>query len=112
MASTGKAKAKSDSLEAEQEFRQEVELRDEERVREEEIEQQDLNQGMDTGTHSSTHLGVDWGPEYRLRPRTEQTSPTKEQIEARAYELYQQRGGESGHDVEDWLAAEKELKQL
>ena len=52
MAGTGKAKAKSDSLEAEQELRQEVELRQEERHTSERIEQQDLNQGMDTGTHS------------------------------------------------------------
>ena len=35
--------------------------------------------------------------------------PSNEQIEARAYELFLERGGEDGHDVEDWLAAEKEL---
>jgi hypothetical protein len=35
--------------------------------------------------------------------------PSNEQIEARAYELYLERGGENGHDVEDWLSAEKEL---
>jgi hypothetical protein len=110
MASAGKAKAWSDSLEAEQELRQEVELREEERLIGERIEQQNLNQGMDTGTHSSTHLGVDWGPSYSVKPQIEQ-GPTKEQIEARAYELYLQRGCKDGHDVEDWLAAEKELKQ-
>ena len=32
-----------------------------------------------------------------------------EQIAARAYELYQQRGGVDGHDVEDWLQAEREI---
>jgi Protein of unknown function (DUF2934) len=111
MAGTGKAKDKSDSLEAEEELRQEVELRDEERVTEEQIEQQDLNQGMDTGTHSSTHRGVNWSPSYRLRSEIEQTFPTKQQIEARAYELYLQHGREDGHDVEDWLMAEEELKQ-
>jgi len=26
-----------------------------------------------------------------------------------AYELYVQRGGEHGHDLEDWLAAERRL---
>lgn len=36
---------------------------------------------------------------------------TKEQIEQRTYELYSERGGEDGHDLEDWLAAEKELAQ-
>ena len=37
--------------------------------------------------------------------------PTREQIAERAYALYLERGAESGHDVEDWLAAEKELSQ-
>jgi len=35
--------------------------------------------------------------------------PTKEQIEKRAYELYLARGCDPGKDVEDWLAAEREL---
>lgn len=39
-----------------------------------------------------------------------QQVPTREQIEHRAYELYVQRGGENGQDLEDWLAAEKELR--
>ena len=111
MAGRGRAKAKSDTLKAEEGLRQEVELRDEERVTEEQIEQQDINQGMDTGTHSSTHRGVDWRPEFRLRSEIKQTFPTKQQIEARAYELYLQRDREDGHDVEDWLIAEEKLKQ-
>jgi Protein of unknown function (DUF2934) len=32
-----------------------------------------------------------------------------EEIARRAYELYIQRGGEHGKDVEDWVRAEKEL---
>jgi len=111
MAGTGKAKAESDSLEAEQELRQDVELRQEERHTSERIEQQNLNQGMDTGTHSSTHLGVNWGSSYRMKPEIEQAFPTKKQIEARAHELYVQRGCEDGHDIEDWLIAETELNQ-
>ena len=35
--------------------------------------------------------------------------PTREQIEVRAYELYVERGCEAGHDVEDWLEAERQL---
>jgi hypothetical protein len=35
--------------------------------------------------------------------------PTTLQVEKRAYELYLERGGEDGHDFEDWLAAEREL---
>ena len=66
---------------------------------------------MDTGTHSSAHRGVDWSPSYRVRPGLAQAFPMKKRIEARAYELYLQRGCEDGHDVEDWLTAEKELKR-
>ena len=36
-------------------------------------------------------------------------SGLKDEICRRAYELYEQRGGEHGHDVEDWLRAEKEI---
>lgn len=31
------------------------------------------------------------------------------QIRLRAFELYQDRGGEDGHDQEDWLRAEEEI---
>jgi len=33
------------------------------------------------------------------------------EIRRRAYELYEQRGREDGHDVEDWLRSEEEIKQ-
>ena len=32
-------------------------------------------------------------------------------IALRAYELYLQRGGVDGHEVEDWLQAEREITQ-
>jgi hypothetical protein len=35
--------------------------------------------------------------------------PSREEIACRAYELYLQRSGEQGKDVEDWIRAEKEL---
>jgi hypothetical protein len=31
------------------------------------------------------------------------------QISSRAYEIYQERGYSHGHDVEDWLEAERQL---
>jgi hypothetical protein len=31
-------------------------------------------------------------------------------VARRAYELYEQRGGAHGHDVDDWLHAERELR--
>jgi hypothetical protein len=33
----------------------------------------------------------------------------EEKIRLRAYEIYQNPGGEPGHDLEDWLQAEREL---
>lgn len=33
----------------------------------------------------------------------------EEQISRRAYELYERRGREAGHDIEDWLQAEAEM---
>jgi hypothetical protein len=39
----------------------------------------------------------------------EKTAPTYEEIAKRSYELYLARGGEAGHEVEDWLKAESEL---
>jgi hypothetical protein len=33
------------------------------------VVQQDLNQGMDTGTHSCVHRGVNWGQGDRVRSR-------------------------------------------
>ena len=35
-----------------------------------------------------------------------------EQIEERAYEFYLERGAEDGHALDDWLAAEKQLRAL
>ncbi len=33
----------------------------------------------------------------------------EENIRRRAYEIYLERGGEPGHDLEDWLQAEREF---
>jgi len=34
---------------------------------------------------------------------------TEELIRKRAYEFYEERGFENGHDVDDWLKAEAEI---
>ena len=36
-------------------------------------------------------------------------STREEEIRNRAYEIYLQRGGQPGHELEDWLQAEREL---
>lgn len=38
-------------------------------------------------------------------------SPKDDVIRARAYELFERRGGEPGHELDDWLEAERELQQ-
>lgn len=38
-------------------------------------------------------------------------APTLEQIQARAYELFEEGGRRNGHEIEDWLRAEQELKE-
>ena len=39
----------------------------------------------------------------------DQSEEQLEQIRRRAHELYEARGREEGHDVEDWLQAEAEI---
>ncbi len=38
------------------------------------------------------------------------TDPLLERINHRAYELYQLRGEAHGHDAEDWLEAERQVR--
>jgi hypothetical protein len=42
-------------------------------------------------------------------PRT--TQPTASEIAERAFEIYCARGGLHGHDLDDWLQAERELQK-
>ena len=39
-------------------------------------------------------------------------SDREQRIRNRAFERFEQRGGEDGHDMEDWLAAEQEENEL
>jgi hypothetical protein len=65
MADTETAKSELRNVEAEVDA--EAQRQEEERHTSEQVEQQDLNQGMDTGTNSSIHRGVNWPPGYRVR---------------------------------------------
>lgn len=42
-------------------------------------------------------------------PSRSQCNPDPQEIERRAYQLYLARGGYHGHDLEDWLQAERDL---
>jgi Protein of unknown function (DUF2934) len=48
------------------------------------------------------------GAEAQERDRLLQ-SAREEEIRRRAYEIYLERGAQSGHELEDWLQAEREL---
>ncbi len=54
-------------------------------------------------------------PIGRSAPRSGQQiaerHPTHEEIELRAYQIYVERGGAQGNDLEDWLQAEFELSE-
>jgi hypothetical protein len=41
-----------------------------------------------------------------------EANPAPKTIEVRAYELYLERGSDPGHDLEDWLRAEAETREL
>ena len=45
----------------------------------------------------------------RSEPQTAEGHPTPEEIELRAHQIYVERGGAHGQDVNDWLQAEREL---
>ena len=40
-----------------------------------------------------------------------ETLPLQERIRYRAYELYVQRGNQSGCEIDDWLQAEEEIRR-
>jgi hypothetical protein len=48
----------------------------------------------------------------RKNPTETEPESLEEQIRQRAYELYEERSREEGHDVEDWLHAEAEIKKM
>ena len=57
-------------------------------------------------------------PEPRKKLEVVKTDPRRvvpinveEEVRRRAYELYQQRGAKPGSEAEDWLAAEREVRQ-
>ena len=54
-----------------------------------------------------------------MTPRTfsttsalKQPKTLEDQIRRRAYELYEERGRENGHELEDWLHAEEEIQEM
>jgi hypothetical protein len=45
------------------------------------------------------------------RPEARRSAPGEGQIATRAYEIFLERGGAHGRDLDDWLQAEHELNR-
>ena len=58
--------------------------------------------------HGDRSKAVEPGTETQEQGRLS-ASTREDKIRRRAYELYVERGGELGRDIEDWLQAEREL---
>lgn len=64
-----KSEAREELDGAAQELQSEADQRDGGRLEAEQDEQQDLNQGVQTGTHDALHTGIKWGSSYRVKER-------------------------------------------
>jgi hypothetical protein len=58
--------------------------------------------------HGGRSKAVEPGTETQEQGRLS-ASTREDKIRRRAYELYVERGGQPGRDIEDWLQAEREL---
>lgn len=56
-----------------------------------------------------TTPAADYAPFNPLAKAESSNRPDSENVSRRAYELFLARGGQHGHDLEDWLQAEREL---
>jgi hypothetical protein len=57
-----------ESVAEEMEWR--MDQRDQDCLQAERDQQEDLNQGMQTGTHDSPEPSINWGPSYRIKKST------------------------------------------
>jgi hypothetical protein len=57
-------------------------------------------------TNAGAATAAEGAPESLMQP----ASVTDSDVARRAYELYLARGSEHGHDMDDWTAAERELR--
>ena len=64
----------------------------------------------DTGTIDDRGIGTAGAPQSS--GDTTAADVDRERVAERAYELYLERGGGDGLAMEDWLAAERELRQI
>ena len=54
-------------------------------------------------------LAVEAAPKSAAHPREALPELRRDDIERRAYERFLEHGAQHGHDIDDWLEAEREL---
>jgi len=60
-----KGTTKSTDTEVGKDMESELDIKNDERRDDDRAVQEDLNQGMETGTHETARTGINWGPSYR-----------------------------------------------
>jgi hypothetical protein len=60
--------------------------------------------------HQNVESQATSAPQGKVVNTSAADSPRFEEIRIRAYEIYIERGGQTGHDLDDWLQAERELE--
>ena len=61
-------------------------------------------------THHTNERRRTSGPNQTDRTADGSQQPSDDAVAERAYEIYRGRGGDDGHDLDDWLTAEAELR--
>ena len=57
-------------------------------------------------------LAVEAAPKSAAHPHAEPPEVLRDEISRRAYERFLEHGAQHGHDIEDWLEAERELAAM
>ena len=65
-------------------------------------------QGMKSKDKRNETLELHTAP---VQPRAEKHTPGCEEVRLRAYEIYIERGGLLGNELDDWLQTERELER-
>jgi len=65
---------------------------------------------LQTEEHRNLESQAISAPQGKLVKTSAADSPRLEEIRIRAYEIYIERGGQPGHDLDDWFQAERELE--
>jgi hypothetical protein len=66
---------------------------------------------MAKSTRRTTKVVTMPRPQSTSPALSESPNPTDSDIAKRAFEIYRERGFQHGHDLEDWLQAERELQE-